>query len=317
MIWYELVPAGFAVLMGLSQPQPAKQPDTSDSTSPAKQPAGEPGVVCAEPTGGPRNQEFATVDDLLAAIERADVGVRTLAARVKFDQVKGVDGDRRIRIGRVWYSDEPGKEGAARERRFAVRFEQVQIGARVDQEIEEIVFDGQWMVERKPGLKQIIKTQIARPGTAFDPLKLGEGQFPLPIGQKAAEIKAKYDAVMLTAGEALEAHEAGELPGLQEFVKETVHVKLTPLAALLPNADLKEIHLWYRRAPAAGGGATLVPRLARTVNRAGDVSIVQLVDVVLNEPVPAEVMDTRVPEGWDAQVRELPPAAAGPAPTGR
>ncbi len=282
------------------------------------QPGGEPPqthpATASQPAPTPPRIE--TAEDLLKLIEDAEGRFRTLTAEVLFDQVKGVDADRRKRFGKIWFEDgrvqtPPGP------RRFAVRFDRVQFGSRIQDEVQEYIFDGQWMVERRPAEKQIIKQQVARPGETLDPLRLGEGRFPLPIGQKAAAIRARYAVEMLVPEAGLEAHEEKELPALLKFVAGTHQLKLVPVAGLIDTEELKEIRLWYRTEMGSDGLTNLLPRLARTVNRAGDVTIVQMINVVLNAPVPPEVLSTAVPEGWDAQVRELPPVAPPVSPPGR
>lgn len=282
------------------------------------QPGGEPPqthpATASQPAPTPPRIE--TAEDLLKLIEDAEGRFRTLTAEVLFDQVKGVDADRRKRFGKIWFEDgrvqtPPGP------RRFAVRFDRVQFGSRIQDEVQEYIFDGQWMVERRPAEKQIIKQQVARPGETLDPLRLGEGRFPLPIGQKAAAIRARYAVEMLVPEAGLEAHEEEELPALLKFVAGTHQLKLVPVAGLIDTEELKEIRLWYRTETGSDGLTNLLPRLARTVNRAGDVTIVQMINVVLNAPVPPEVLSTAVPEGWDAQVRELPPVAPPVSPPGR
>lgn len=297
-----------SLVLALQIAQPGAKPPE------AKTPSTQPPAPAAQPA--PTSPRIESAEDLLKLIEDAEGRFKTLTAEVLFDQVKGVDADRRKRFGKIWFEDgrvqtPPGP------RRFAVRFDRVQFGSRIQDEVQEYIFDGQWMVERRPAEKQIIKHQVARPGENTDPLRLGEGRFPLPIGQKAAAIRARYTVELLAAESGLEAHEQKELPALQKFVAGTHQLKLVPVAGLIETEELKEIRLWYRTEAGSDGLTNLLPRLARTVNRAGDVTIVQMINVVLNEPVPAGVLSTVVPEGWDAQVRELPSATPPQAPPGR
>lgn len=298
-----------SLVLALQLAQPAGGAAPAGAQPPAAQPP-----AAAQPA--PASPRVETVEDLLKLIEDAEGRFRTLTAEVLFDQVKGVDADRRKRFGKIWFEDgrvqtPPGP------RRFAVRFDRVQFGSRIQDEVQEYIFDGQWMVERRPAEKQIIKQQVGRPGETLDPLRLGEGRFPLPIGQKADAIRARYTVEMLAPEAGLEAHEAKELPALQKFVAGTHQLKLVPVAGLIETEELKEIRLWYRTEAGSDGRTNLLPRLARTVNRANDVTLVQMINVELNAPVPAEVLSTVVPEGWDAQVRELPPVAPPVTPPGR
>lgn len=290
----------FLILALTSQPttQPATQPTTPTPTGTSPAPAA-------------TKADLTTVEGLLAALEKADEKITTLSASIKFDQVKGVEGDRRIRFGQIWYRDPHAAPPA--HRTFAIRFDRTQIGKRVDAEVTEYVFDGLFMVERRPALKQLIRQQVARPGDTFDPLRLGEGRFPLPIGQKAAAIRVRYDATLLKPAEELVANDPAEQKSLETFVEGAIQLKLIPKAELLPTEDLTEIRLWYREVPGPDGSTRLLPRLARTINRAGDVTIVQMVDVTLNQDIPSGVMDTQAPAGWEVDERLLPPAQPAPA----
>jgi len=83
-------------------------------------------------------------------------------------------------------------------------------------------------------------------------------------------------------------------------VEGTCQLKLVPRAPFAERDQFTEIRLWYRP-------ATLRPRMARTINRQGDVSIVRLVDVEVNEPLPEGVLSTKPPPegaGWDIIVDE-------------
>src|SRR5262249_37287848 len=50
------------------------------------------------------------------------------------------------------------------------------------------------LIELDFNTKQCFKHQIVPPGEHFDPLKLGEGPFPIPIGQSSKEVLARFTA---------------------------------------------------------------------------------------------------------------------------
>jgi hypothetical protein len=52
----------------------------------------------------------------------------------------------------------------------------------------EYAFDGAWFTVAKHKLKQMTRYQAAAEGERVNPLKLGRGPFPLPLGQKAEEV---------------------------------------------------------------------------------------------------------------------------------
>lgn len=287
----------------------------------APEPAPAPGEAPAAPAAPKAHQAGAaptihTADDLLAALEKADEGVRTLSADVRYDRTMKLAGDRHIREGRLYFVQEPAAQDAKkRKRSFGVHFDTLLVGERLADSPQVFVFDGVWFVEKRAAEKRYTKREVARAGDDFDPLKVGEGPMPLPIGQKAADIKAKYRAELLDPADGLREEEKAGLP----FLSNTWQLRLTPHPVAVepgkprPREEFKEIRLWYQR-------DTLLPRLARTTSRGGDESFVVLLNLRTNETLPPDALDASEPPadaGWDVQVERLGdekgPAAA-PAP---
>jgi len=243
--------------------------------------------------------------DILTELEKGEEGLRTLQADVLYDRVFDIAGDRQKRYGRIAFENDSGK------RRFAVMFTRMDVGGRVTEEDQSFVFDGRWLTERSDTRKQIIKREIVREGEDFDPLRIGQGPFPLPLGQKREDILDRYDAKELSPTEGLGAHDPADLPALERFVAGTRQVLLTIKPELKESEELHEIRLWYRPGQ---DGVRLLPRLARTVNRQGDVTLVQLVNVKVNEPFSTDVMTPAPPVntgGWDIREERLPPLRPG------
>lgn len=262
--------------------------------------------------------EFATADALLAALEKADEKLETLTADVRYEKTFELQGDRQVRTGKLYFvNGEKGTTGG-KGRKFAVSFEKLQVGEVVREEPKVYIFDGQWLVEKLPKEKPplFIKRQVVAPGQTADPLRIGEGPFPLPIGQKAAEIKERYEVELLPAGAGLEPgkdddeEQKATLANLGKFVAGGAHVKLTPKARFAEDEDFTRIDLWYRRDKAG----MLLPRMARTVDKAKNQSVVQLINVQVQREgeaantaarVPPEALDTAEPargSGWEVQV---------------
>lgn len=250
---------------------------------------------------------IATADDLLNALETADADLRTLTADIRYDRTFEIQGDRQVREGKLYFQSRP--QGEANNRKFAISFSKLIVGPRIREAkddptvVKDFIFDGEWLVERLPGEKppMFTKRQVVPPGERFDPLRIGEGPMPIPIGQRRQDILSRYDA-QLMAAEADVDDDA-----LKKFVKDAYQLKLTPRAERTDQDEFREIRLWYRPSPAAEGQGKgpLLPRMARTVNRSGDESIVQLINVQVNKPIPEQVMDTRTPgpkDGWDVQI---------------
>ncbi len=271
---------------------------------------------------------FETAEQLLDALETADALIKSFQADVLYDRVFILQGDRHIRYGDLFFRVEPpapvpaagGASPANRPRRtFAVRFHTIFIDNVKRPEESIWVFDGQWLIERRDRDKQFIKRQIAPPDAPIDPLRLGEGPIPLPIGQKKDEVLSRYEATLLDPREGIDpldpddAAEKTEVEKRREFVDDTYQLLLTPVAERADEDDFQEIRLWYQR-------RDLLPRMAQTVSRGGDLSVVQLINIKTNLPLPEGILSVQTPrreDGWDIQVeegrfrRESEPAGAG------
>jgi hypothetical protein len=286
-----------------AEPEPAaKAPD------PAKAPSAPPkdGQPTAQPGSG-AGAPIATADDLLKRLETADKDIKSLSAGMQYDRVFGLAGDRQVRTGKLHYVDTKVKDDkgqpAPGSRKFAIKFEQLKLGEQGWRPENKImVFDGHWLIEKMPADKQMIKREVVPAGKAFDPLKIGEGPFPVPIGQKRDDILKRFDAQLLPAEDGIVGNVPGDTQKLKDFVTKAkaYQLKLTPKPG--QDQDFKEVRLWY--APQEGTGV-LLPVMARTVNQQDDVSVVELVDVKVNEEPPADVFDAQAPDGWAVTVEEL------------
>ena len=293
--------AGPGYVLGIFGPEPSPSLLISQAAAqPAQSPPLQPQAAPAALVQG----DIKTAEDLLTRLETADKDIKSLEADMHYDRVFDLAGDRQIRRGKIYYEDTKLRDTdgnpAKASRRFAVRFDNLQLGNRPREAEEQIiVFDGEWLVEKHPARKEIIKRHVVTPGQNIDPLKIGEGPLPLPIGQKRDDILKRFTAQLLPAEQELKANHPDEQKALEKLVKDSYQLKLLPKD---PDPDFKEIRLWYKPEPGTGN---LLPRMARAVNRQGDVSLVLLLNVKLNQPIPPGVMDAAVPEGWEEHVEEL------------
>ncbi|MDX2115459.1 MAG: hypothetical protein SFZ24_07545 [Planctomycetota bacterium] len=285
------------------QPAPTK-PAPGASGSPDPAPADELELqqmvrVVAEP---------ATVEELLDALEVADRDVKTFQAQLMLDKRFYLQGDRHVRYGDLYYKRVENPGSAAPGRTFAIDFRTLVVdGARRD-ERNTWIFDGRWLVERRPAEKKYIARQIAPDSAPLDTLRLDESPMPFPMGQPRAAILERYDAQLLKSHDGLappqDADEAEEKQWrfLRESAGDAYQLKLTPRGPFAQESQFTQIRLWYER-------DTLLPRMAWTTNRADDESIVVLIGGRLNEDVPPHAMKIEPPkddEGWDVQVESLP-----------
>lgn len=253
----------------------------------AAQEAQPPAVAAGESAG------FADARSLLEALERAADDINTLQADIQYDRRFLLQGDRHVRRGTLYFAQRQREEGGRR-RVFEVDFSVLYLGDRREEDRQVWTFDGRWLVEKRPDKKQFIAREVAPPGADFDPLRLGEGPIPIPIGQEAEAVLSRYEAELLSAESGLDPEEDQSLVA---FVEDAWQLRLLPRSE---EDDFEEIRLWYER-------GSLLPRMAMTTNRSGDVSVVQLANVRLNEALPEDVFRITPPaigSGWDTQIEE-------------
>lgn len=296
--------------------------------------------------------QITTADELLTRLETADQGLRTLTADIQYVRIFGMMGDRQTRTGSLAFMDErtdaqkserntapaqaegddPEIESPAIEspatltttttvlppaRRFAVRFNTVQVGSREERSNETYVFDGSVLAHTEPERRQVTRYEIPQGDQARDPLKLGEGPLPLPIAQKREDILKRFDVTLLDANDDLEGEDDKETQSLQQFVAGSYQLKLVPKPEFADQMDASEIRLWYKpveiksptsEKPAASDTSTqrLLPRMAQTRNKRDDVAMVRLINVKVNPQIDPSVLSVdAVPTGFEIIRRQL------------
>jgi hypothetical protein len=145
--------------------------------------------VIRKPTSAPAGVS-ADVDQILDRLEKKGDQVRDIQTRITYTKNDPVLEDKQVFQGILRFKqDKPNP-------RFFIRFDKfIQEGVTRDSK-EWHVFDGQWYIEAREKTKTIVKRQVVRPGEEVNVFRLGQGPFPLPFGQKKADIE-KHFAVKL------------------------------------------------------------------------------------------------------------------------
>ena len=254
-------------------------------------------------------QPFADAGELLDAVERSDEGIERLTAAMQYHRVFELAGDEQTRLGMLQFVNEPAEGDRPATRRFAIRFDQVVVGDRRERDGRTFVFDGEWLIERIPSDKLMLKRQVAPPGAGFDPLKVGEGPLPIPLGQAKSDILERYDVTMPEPLDGIDHRE--DLAQLTSYITAMNASQLK----LVPKDDddqFEEIRLWYR--PVETG---VLPCMALTLNRTGDEVLVQLLDFRLNDVarIDERLFRDEAPADWDVEVTPFrgDAGATGPA----
>lgn len=285
-------------------PDPSKQVITTTVVRPP---------IAVPPSTWKAGQPIKTADDLLSALESADANFKSLQADLRktkvFAEIEG--GGETVWDGKVMFrSDAPtpntpaapsGAPASKPARSFQVDFTSITADGVRKPDQTTYIFDGQWFVERQPVVKQIRKRRIVPPGETIDPLAIGEGPFPIPIGQKRERILQRFTAELLPPTDFPDAKRFGIPPN----IKDTYQLKLVPRPTASEAQQFQEVRIWYR-------ASDLLPHIARTVERSDAVNVFLLTNVKLNQPLPAASFDVSIPAGWDSQVDEYRKPADAP-----
>jgi hypothetical protein len=275
---------------------------------------------------------ISSADELLTALEKQDKTLRTLAAQVQYDKraSKLEAEDRQTRTGSLFFEDrrhaddgapapnaEPNgnAEAAAPDtgRRFAVVFKSLAVdgpnGREVRPENEVYILNGEYLVRKEPDAKQIFKYRLAKKegGAIADPLRLGEGPFPIPIGQRkddvlarfAAELRPGLDEIVIPPPADTDEDRARAERSRRRF-DSCYQLRLVPKPNSEEARQYREIRVWYFK-------DTLLPSMARTVETDGSRSEFQLLktDMKVNQTLPDGVFDISVPAGWAVEENEF------------
>ncbi|MFN7021903.1 MAG: LolA family protein [Phycisphaerales bacterium] len=268
---------------------------------------------------GAADDKIADSDDLLAALETAGAKIRTLTADLTHINRKSEleAGQTITKRGRLLFQNEPSPADSAsgspsatppthKSRLFQIEFTSVEFGDERHAEDQVFIFDGQWLVEKQPGNKQMFKYRVVPPGQTTDPLAVGEGPFPIPIGQKKDRILERFYATLLPPEDGFPVpltDDTGKPNPKLAWVKETYQLRLMPKPTARESRDFQEIRLWYTR-------DHLLPRVARTLKPDESADEILLTNLQTDQPLPPGAFDTAEKPGWNIQVQQFNPGKA-------
>jgi hypothetical protein len=146
-------------------------------------------VTSAVEPGEPSLDQDSSALDVLAALERSGRDIASLSCEVQLNETDNVTGASPTRSGTIRLLRTPDQT------RLHVDFTQTSDGQRIRRErIEYLLVDG-WVIERDHQTKREIRRQLRAPGETFDPLQLGQGPLPLPIGQPVDQVTGQFDVI--------------------------------------------------------------------------------------------------------------------------
>ncbi len=226
---------------------------------------------------------------MLAALETAGDSIRTFRANVIYDRVDAISENRERRTGRIALAQPAGD---ARARTLALQFDQlIDASGHASPETQRYVFTGGWLLEFDDARRQLIARELVPPGERLDPLRIGEGPVPIPIGQKKDEVLRRF-AVSFAP------------PPTEPLLKRLENIQglaLHPKPNAGVDAELGDIRVWYDT-------TTLMPVAVAATTKGGDRKILLLSKIELNQDLDAAAL---------ALLATEPPAAPPGSPPWR
>jgi len=194
--------------------------------------------------------------------------------------------------GQIWYRRGEPVAG------FLIHFTQQVRGERQDKLDEKYMFDGRWYVELNARTKTCERREVRRADDKADPYKVGEGLFPLPFGQKKADILREFDVTLV--------------PPAADDPPATDHLRLVPRAGTNTGQSCKELDFWVDR-DGTTAGLPIKVRVAKLdgTGKLNSHITVTFDDARLDEPkFDDRVFEIKTPDGYqliEERLEDVPP----------
>ena len=205
----------------------------------------------------------SSLDQILDALDARGKNLTSFTADVARTETDSATGDESTRSGKVWYEADDGK-GAARIR---VAFDKKQANGKVSEDKIEYLLDGPDLIDRTYRTKTQVTRHILKPGEKLNLFKLGEGPFPLPIGQKKEDVYAAFDVKKIDPS--------------KDDPANTVHVQLSPKSGTRLERHFKTIDVWVDLKDHMPRRVETLDKNESTIQRA------DLTNLQVNQTIPA------------------------------
>jgi outer membrane lipoprotein-sorting protein len=167
----------------------------------------------------------ASVDPILDALDARGDSLKDFTADVRLQEDDEGTGHSSVRTGKVWFQKLPEDDA-----RMRLTLDKKEVKGKTIDDKLEYVFAGGWLVDRDYAKKIHKRRQVVRPGEKINLLKLGEGPFPLPLGQDKADVHRMFDVKRAAPGK-------GDPVG-------SVHLHLIPKAGGKFDKKLDAVDFW-------------------------------------------------------------------------
>lgn len=251
--------------------------------------AGVANAAAQTPVATPSTHPDAAIDRILTRLEERKID--DLKAKVVWTVTDALlGGDGQSKKGTIWYKE---MKPCAR---FKVHFDRLVRDKKKFDLNEQHMFDGRWYIELRSENKVISRHELRYEDEVGNPYKLGEGMFPVPFGQKKADILSEFDVTR---------SEASDDP------KDTDHLKLVPRSGSRTGERYTQIDFWIQK----GGRDDGLPLKVRThkkdgTGKANQIIDIEFSDVKLNNGMSDSEFRIETPAGYLEEKDPLPPREA-------
>jgi len=227
------------------------------------------------------------VEEFLLELEKSGATIRSMSGALAYEKFDALVEESERRFGRIVLESSEGK------RRFAILFDEFVDGTgRSDRSIDHWIYADGWLSQQDHRNRSFTRRQIVAPGREFDPLALGEGPIPIPIGQKRAEVLARFEVA--------ETEPPQDVP-LLATLRNVAGLRLVPKPETEMARTTEAIELFFDR-------TTLAPTGVVIRERNGNRTIARIASPVVNGDVRPEdrallEVPNPDPEAWAIDVR--------------
>jgi len=189
----------------------------------AAEPASKPAAVLTSPAAlDPKTES------ILDRLEKTGAHIDNIEAHIEYKKIDTILQDEQKFSGTLRFM-----KGSPNPR-FLIMFDSKEHYKIVYKDKEWHAFDGRWYTDARAKTKQITRREIVGPDDQREVFRLGEGPFPLPFGQKKADILRHFSVQCVSSDK-------------PEDPKNADHLELTPRPGTEMSRKYDTVHFYVDR----------------------------------------------------------------------
>ena len=257
-------------------------PATESPVAPAAPAA--PAATAPADKPSPQDAMKTRVEAFLDEIERTGSTISTMSGKVAIESNDLFKGTSEYRAGRLVV------DGTGEKRRVSLLLEESIVDGYVSKSIDHYIFGDGWYCRLDHKNKSFTKRRIASDGK--DPLNSIGGQVPIPIGQKKADVLARFEVT--------EVQPPIDIPILGSM-QNVAGLKLVPKPGTSMAEDTASLELFYDRVTIAPIGIVVHAKVANP--KYARWTAARVTESIVNGEVKDAdrallVVPEKAPEGW-------------------